>query len=55
MSLLGYTPEERVDFYINIGLYSEEERQIRIVELYKGASEILSDVLSTNSNIVWQI
>lgn len=52
MSLLGYIPEERVDFYINIGLYSEEERQIKIAELYKGASEILADVLSTSSNIV---
>lgn len=55
MSLLGYTPEERVDFYINIGLYSKEERQNKIDELYKGVSEILSDVLSTNSNTVWWI
>lgn len=52
MSLLGYTPEERVDFYINIGLYNEEERQNKIDELYKGAYEILSDVLNANSNIV---
>ncbi len=52
MSLLGYTQEERVDFYINIGLYSEEERQTKITELYKSASEILSDALSINSNIV---
>lgn len=55
MSLLGYTPDERVDFYINIGLYSKEERQIKITELYKCASEILSDVLSTNSITVWWI
>lgn len=53
MSLLGYTPNERVDFYINIGLYSKEELQNKIDELYKCASEILSDILSTNSNIVW--
>lgn len=52
MSLLGCTPEERVDFYINIGLYSKEERQTKISELYKSASEILSDVLSINSNTV---
>ena len=51
MSLLGYTPEERVDFYINIGLYSKEERQIRIAELYKGASEILAGTLNEYTGI----
>lgn len=49
MSLLGYTPEERVDFYIKIGIYSEKERQNRIDELYKGASKILADVQSSNN------
>ena len=52
MSLFGYTPEERVDFYINIGLYIKEERQNKTDELYKGVSEILFDVLNTNSNTV---
>lgn len=48
MSLLGYTPEERVDFYIKIGMYSEKERQNKIDELYKSASEILAVMQSTD-------
>ena len=48
MSLLGYTPEERVDFYIKIGMYSEKERQNKIDELYQGASEILDEMQSTD-------
>lgn len=46
MSLLGYTPEERVDFYINMGLYSKEERQNKISELYKDVSKISTEMQS---------
>ena len=45
IQLLGYTPEEKIDFYINIGLYSEDERQNKIDELYQGASEIWADMM----------
>lgn len=46
------TPEECVDIDIKLGRYSNEERQNKIDELYKSASEILSNVLSTNRNTV---
>ena len=52
MQLLGRTPEECVDFEISIGLYSKDERQNRIDELYKGASEILADMMDTSDSIV---
>lgn len=53
MQLLGYTPEEQVDFYINIGLVSQKERQNEINKLYKSASEILNETLNDNDkNII---
>lgn len=52
MSLLGYSPEETIDFYIDIGLYPQDERQNKIDELYKCASEILSDMLNANGNTI---
>lgn len=42
------TPEEYVDIDIKLGLVQTENRQKAIDELYKYASEILSDILSTN-------
>lgn len=50
MQLLGYSPEENIDFYIDIGLYPKYERQNRMDKLYKCASEILFDALSVNKN-----
>jgi hypothetical protein len=38
------TPEECVDFDIKIGLLSKDERQTIIDNLYRGASEILSEM-----------
>lgn len=46
MQLLGYTPEECVDFYVSIGLISQKERQNEINKLYEGASEILNEMLN---------
>ncbi len=51
LSLLGYTPEECIDFEISIGLIPQKERQTVIDKLYKSASEILNEMLNgSNKN-----
>lgn len=46
LGLFGRTLEEYVDFDISIGLISQKERQNEINKLYKGASEILNEMLN---------
>lgn len=41
--------EDYVDFNIKIGLLSKDDRESEINNLYKSASEILSDMISGNS------
>lgn len=44
--MIGYTPEEYVDFEISIGLIPQKNRQTAIDKLYKSASEILNEMLN---------
>lgn len=50
MQLLGYSPEDKIDFCIAIELYPKYERQKKIDELYQYASDILSNALSIKNN-----
>ncbi|MCM1232626.1 MAG: hypothetical protein NC489_21075 [Ruminococcus flavefaciens] len=43
MSLLGYTPEEQVDFYIKIGLISPDKRQGEIDKCYDGVKRLSAE------------